>query len=86
MRLRGGLLIVAVLLLPVGALAQDKAQRPLYPMPPPVSPPVTVGEGGDVNAVRDVLVDRAIRCLRYAASIGVPRDRMDQYLRDCELF
>lgn len=81
MRLRIGILIAAALLLPAVALAQDKAPRPLYPMPPPA----TVGEGGDADAVRGVLVDRAIRCLRYAASIGVPRDRMDQYLRECEL-
>ena len=85
MHLPGGLLLAAVLMLPAVAPAQDKAPPALYPKPPSISPSATVGEDSDVNAVRGVLVGRAIRCLRYATSIGVPHDRMDQYLRECEL-
>lgn len=70
------------------ANAQDKpeakpAPRPVYPMPPPAPPIITLPNGRDVPARIDTFSDKATRCLHYATSIGVPRDRLDDYMKRC---
>jgi hypothetical protein len=68
--------------------AQDKpeskpAPRPVYPLPPPEAPIVTLPSGRDVPARLPTFSDKATRCLHYATSIGVPRDQLDDYMKRC---
>jgi hypothetical protein len=76
----------------VAAGAQTKAPppsqvapRPLYPLPPPEPPVVTLPNGRDVPARIDTFSDKATRCLHYATSIGVPRDQLDDYMKRCTI-
>ena len=70
------------------ANAQDKpetkpAPRPVYPMPPPEPPIITLPSGRDAPARLPTFSDKATRCLHYATSIGVPRDQLDDYMKRC---
>ena len=68
------------------AFAQSNAspaQAPVFPMPPPEPPVMTMPGGNDV-ATR-ITTDRVTRCMQYGASIGVPPDRMDDYIKRCQL-
>ena len=80
----------AILLVLAGAAvhAQNQpetkpAPRPVYPMPPPEPPIVTLPNGRDAPARIDTFSDKATRCLHYATSIGVPRDQVDDYMKRC---
>jgi hypothetical protein len=68
----------------VPAAAQSNPPPGVYPFPPP-SPPIMTSPGGRDLPVRIDPIDKATRCLQYAASIGVPRDRLKSYLRDCQM-
>ena len=66
------------------ALAQSgQAQSPVFPMPPPEPTTLTTPDGREVPSI--VTTDRHTRCMQYGASIGVPRDKMDDYLKRCVL-
>jgi len=54
----------------------------VYPMPPPMV--MSTPTGHDVAARMDT-TDRAMRCLQYGKSIGVPADQMADYTRRCAL-
>lgn len=75
----------AVLLSTAAALAQSSGQTPGsgFPMPPPEPSLMTTPGGRDVPA--GIPTDRHTRCMQYAASIGVPADKMDGYLKQCVL-
>ena len=75
---------VLLLLATLPASAQSNPPPPVYPFPPPSPPIMTTPSGRDLP-VRIDPTDKATRCLQYAASIGVPRDRLENYLRECQL-
>jgi hypothetical protein len=80
------LLIAAVLSLVscTIAVAQSGSAAPaVYPMPPPESVVITTPGGNDI--VTRSATDRHSRCLQYGASIGVPADKMSEYLKRCVL-
>ncbi len=74
----------AALLISGAALAQSGGGGgEAFPMPPP-EPAITISPGGrDVQA--PIAPDRHTRCLQYGASIGVPADKIDDYVRRCVL-
>jgi hypothetical protein len=73
----------AALLLSGGDVLAQSGQAPAYPMPPP-EPILTMTPGGhEVPAA--ITTDRHTRCMQYAASIGVPHDKIDGYLKRCVL-
>lgn len=80
-------LIAAAALLamsPFAALAQiepSPAQSQYFPMPPTESSSIVSqdGQGGQVATS----ADRATRCRLFGRSIGVPPDRMEDYVRRC---
>jgi hypothetical protein len=80
--MRGILLMVLFALAGSGAVAQTNAP-PVYPLPPP--PPVVMStpNGNDVPSRVDIFPDRATYCLHYGASIGVPSNQMDAYVKRC---
>jgi hypothetical protein len=79
-------LMSAALLLVSGASAlAQSGQRPapVFPMPPPEPSVITTPGGRDV--VTRSVTDRHTRCLHYGASIGVPGDKMEDYIKRCVL-
>lgn len=79
--MRTFLIATAAVLTASAAAAQ--ANPPVYPLPPPEPSVMTAPDGRDVPS--RVFSDRSTRCLQYAASIGVPADRMSDYLKRCAL-
>jgi hypothetical protein len=79
--------IAAVLFLACGAaFAQSNpspSQAQVFPMPPPDPATMTTPGGRDVPA--RITTDRHTRCMQYGASIGVPPDRMEDYVKRCAL-
>lgn len=73
---------IALALSAAEAAAQNRS-GPVYPLPPP--PPVVMTTPGDQGGrvQIDVFSDRMTRCLHYGASIGVPADQMDAYVKRC---
>ena len=82
MRTTAAALFIVLATLP--AVAQSNPATGVYPFPPP-SPPIMATPGGRDLPVRIDPTDKATRCLQYAASIGVPRDRLESYLRECRM-
>ncbi len=87
MKTSGFIAIAVTLSLSGGAaFAQSNAspsQAQVFPMPPPESALITTPGGTDVRT--RITTDRHTRCMQYGASIGVPRDRMDDYIKRCQL-
>ena len=84
--MRNTLLSAATVLLLAGAAARAQSGQspaPVYPMPPPEPTFMTTPGGREVPSV--ITTDRHTRCMQYAASIGVPKDKMDDYLKRCVL-
>jgi hypothetical protein len=52
-------------------------------MPPPESALTTTPGGNDM--ANRITTDRHTRCMQYGASIGVPPDRMEDYIKRCQL-
>jgi hypothetical protein len=52
-------------------------------MPPP-EPSVITTPGGQ-NVPSRPITDRSTRCLQYGASIGVPANQMEDYVKRCAL-
>ena len=82
MRAVAAAVLIALATLP--ATAQSNPPPAVYPFPPPSPPIITSPSGRDIPSGIDP-TDKATRCLQYAASIGVPRDRLESYLRECQL-
>jgi hypothetical protein len=66
----------------VQATAQTNP-APVYPLPPPPPVVITTPRGQNAPPQIDVFSDRATRCLHYGASIGVPPDQIDAYVKRC---
>ena len=81
MRTAAAAVLIALATLP--AAAQSNPPPAIYPFPPP-SPAITSTPSGREVPVQIDQTDKTTRCLQYAASIGVPRDRLDNYLRECK--
>ena len=81
--MRTAAVAILVLFATLPAAAQSNSPPGVYPFPPP-SPPIMTSPSGRDLPVRIDPTDKATRCLQYAASIGVPRDRLESYLRDCQ--
>lgn len=79
--------IAAALSLVSGAAFAQSTQSPsqaqVFPMPPPE--PALVTTPGSADMATPIATDRHTRCMQYGASIGVPPDRMDDYIKRCEL-
>ena len=81
--------VTALLLSGAAALAQSSAQSSGqspgggFPMPPPEPTLMTTPGGRDVPA--RIGTDRHTRCMQYGASIAVPADQMDAYIKRCVL-
>jgi hypothetical protein len=81
--MRSAAAAMLILLATLPAAAQSNPTG-VYPFPPP-SPPIMTNPSGRDLPVRIDPTDKATRCLQYAASIGVPRERLESYLRDCQM-
>jgi hypothetical protein len=79
------IMVAAILLMSAAAATAqtNPAPKPVYPLPPPEPPVITLPNGRDVPARIGPFTDKATRCLHYGTSIGVPRDRLDDYVKRC---
>jgi hypothetical protein len=79
-------MLAAVLATPAAAQTSDPPPPAAYPMPPPPAPPAVVtAPDGHVTAPPrlDNFTDKASRCLQYGRSIGVPADKIEDYVKRC---
>lgn len=73
----------------MGALAGNAAAQVSQsgqPFPPPQYPqPPATAQPADPNAPRrlDTFGDKALRCMHYGGTQGVPAGQLGQYMREC---
>ncbi|HZL31245.1 MAG TPA: hypothetical protein VFC54_09325 [Pseudolabrys sp.] len=61
------------------------SQAQVFPMPPPEPSAITAPSGVDMPARASAYSDRVTRCMQFGTSIGVPPDRMDDYIKRCQM-